>query len=232
MPNIHNPVDYLSTAKLNTVLRRVNARSHGGPQDPTLAALTLKQLVARWKRSTTQADRRLLRLIERIAEIEIEVWQDGGDTQKELQKPEHGRFSAALMELTTHSLRAPHVPAHDPGVIREQLDSLWNYAKHHAPLPQVPRTHNTDQRRREMNKQVITWVQAWWGNYQPLRENFPCLCQYRHEAPTYKDLFNEKDARYKTPENLLHRTLAHLHGESPSTIKRLLANYQQLERRM
>jgi hypothetical protein len=231
MPIKHNSTAYISTAKLNQVLNRLGARHRGGPQDPTLTALTLQKLVARWKRSTTHADKRLMRLVERIAEIEIELRKDGGDTQEELQKPGHGRFSAALMELTTHSLRAPHVPAHDPGVLREQFSMLWNYERHHGPLPPASQAHGLEYQRRETAQRIGAWVHKWWENYRPLREEFSCLCQYRHEAPTYQDLYG-KGKGYRTPGDLFHRLLGHLHRESHNTIKDILVNYQQLERRM
>lgn len=231
MPIIHDSVNYLSTAKLNTVLRRLNARSHGGPQDPTLAALTLKQLVARWQRSTAHADKRLLRLIERIAEAEIKLGQDGGEVLQELAKPRKGLFGKDLAQLASGLLISPQVPKHDPLLLRWQLSDLWCYAKHHAPLPQVPRTRNTDLRRQEMNDQVVAWVQTWWKSYRPLREWALCLCQYKHTQPTYSDLY-EKDARYTTTEDLFHRMLAHLHDSTRSAVKKDINNYQQLDRRM
>lgn len=231
MPIKHNPTAYLSTPKLNQVLNRMRVRSRGGPEDPTLAALTLKHYVARLKISAEHEDKRRLRLIERVAEIEIEVRQDGVDLQEELQKPEHGRFSAALKELMSHSLRGPHVPRHDPGVIREQFSGLWRYVRNDAPLPSASQARSIAHRRYETAERIGAWVLKWWEADKLWRECDYCLCQYRHQAPTYQDLYG-RGQHYKTPGDLFHRLLGHLHGESHSTIKNILANFQQLERRM
>lgn len=231
MANTHNSGAYISTAELKRLKWRLLARQHGGPQEPALAAAILHCLKARWSASITHNNRRLLRLVERIAEIELELTHEGGDVLQELEQPEHGRFGEALVALATHPLTSPKVPDHDPLLLRWQYSVLQMIADQH-PLPPVPQANNLDLQRREIAERIGPWLQQYWERDRPFSEEGLCLCQYRHEAPTYQDLYG-KGERYTTPENLFHRLLAHLHrATSHSAIEKDLTRWQQHERRM
>lgn len=233
MPITHNSGAYISTSESRRLKWRLLARQHGGPQEPALAAAILHCLKARWSASVTHNSRRILRLIERIAEIELELIHEGGDVLQELEKLEHGRFGEPLVALETHPLTSPKVPDHDPLLLRWQYSVLQMIAEQLHPLPSASKANNIDLLRRKTAQQIDAWIQQYWERDRPFSEESLCLCQYLHEPPTYSGLYNENGDRYTTPENLFHRILAYLHCHtSASAFEKDLTRWRQHERRM
>lgn len=216
MPNKHISTSCISTAELNQVFRRIGARENG-PQHPALLALIAQNLVMRLKGSDRGEDKPLLRMIEKIAEIELELKLAGTNVEQELQKAEHGSFGPVLDSLVRHPLNFK-VPLHDPGILAFQYTSLWNYEEHHHPLPARPRLRNEELRKKELVNRVGEWLKVYWKTCGQVLREYLCFCQQRSTEPIYSSLYGS-DQDYTTRQDLFHRLLAHLHNTEIQAIK-------------
>jgi len=227
MPRTPSPIN---TAELNAILRRLYSRSQGGPRHLALCVLIVQSLMHRWRRSHRHHDKRLLRMVERLGEIEKHVEDLGGDVWGELERPGRGFFALALEALALLPLESK-IPLHDSLVLRFQYSELWAYLKKH-PFPVPPVRRNAALQKQEAAKSIGVWITSYWQACGKAFTECPCLCRYRRAKPTYRTLYG--DDAYTTKQELFCRLLAHLHRSEPSAIAQDLkpSRRNALEQRM
>ena len=182
------PPAYISTPDLNATATRIYVRDQGGPRHPVLCRLTQQRLMERWRRSPHPHDKRLLRMVEQLAEAEKLLEDSGGNIAEELEKPEKGIFGPFLEPLGSQPLDAT-VPDHDPGVLRFQYNLLRSYEKEY-PLPLTSAGSNQELKKRAQVKRFDGWLDVYWCEFGERLSTCGCLCDYNQTKPTHADLYN------------------------------------------
>lgn len=197
MPASHK-ASFISTAEWNQFGIAMNSRIKGGPTNPALSALIVQSLLHRWKNSSRNEDRHLVRMIEWIAEVEDYINSHDGDVWKELNKADNGAFGSALRVLV-FSQPQSKVPQHDSLVIRIQHDCLCRIMKDRS-LPKG-------------TLRWEVWLKTHWKEIEGLLRGSPCACVYRKPDGTPPDI-----SGCRTERELSLCLLAHLHCSSSDAI--------------